>query len=244
MKYIALFLVLILLLIGCTPILNVEYKQEFEMATVQINATTETYVSGRYPTTPYGSSTIVSLGADQPANGYYFRALLRFDLSSIPAGATINSAKLYMHQYDGMANNLTFDAYRVTGAWSDSATWNTQPSYESTPTVTGLVCNTSSGGWRYWSITSLVKELIAQSDDSIMLRSQSESTSSVITWKRFYSSEYSLSSKPYLIITYTVPLPKVNVGDAWKQMTLAKVNVNGTWKSVSSIKVNVGDEWK
>jgi hypothetical protein len=54
--------------------------------------------------------------------------LLKFDLSGIPGGATIDSATLYL--YGVVAGNGTFDIYRIlpaNGTWTEAeAMWNYQ----------------------------------------------------------------------------------------------------------------------
>lgn len=52
------------------------------------------------------------------------RGLLRFDLSAIPANATITSATLYLYELDDRAG-VVAQLYRVTTPWTEStATWN------------------------------------------------------------------------------------------------------------------------
>jgi hypothetical protein len=37
---------------------------------------------------------------------------------------------------------------------------------------------------------------------------------------------------------------KINIGDAWKDVSAIKINIGDTWKTVSSMKINIGDAWK
>ncbi|MEV0640268.1 DNRLRE domain-containing protein [Streptomyces sp. NPDC050619] len=56
------------------------------------------------------------------------RSLIKFPLSEIPSGTTIDSARLEMYfdqSHTTNANDVTIGAYRATGAWSESAaTWS------------------------------------------------------------------------------------------------------------------------
>ncbi|MFI6932946.1 DNRLRE domain-containing protein [Streptomyces sp. NPDC050287] len=56
------------------------------------------------------------------------RSLIKFPLSEIPAGTTIDSARLEMYfdqAHTTNANDVTIGAYRATGAWTEStATWS------------------------------------------------------------------------------------------------------------------------
>ncbi|MFE9442533.1 DNRLRE domain-containing protein [Streptomyces sp. NPDC006602] len=61
------------------------------------------------------------------------RSLIKFPLSEIPSGTTIDSARLEMYfdqAHTTNANDVTIGAYRATGAWDEtSATWNSTSSY-------------------------------------------------------------------------------------------------------------------
>ncbi len=37
---------------------------------------------------------------------------------------------------------------------------------------------------------------------------------------------------------------KINIGDAWKEVSAMKVNIGDAWKDVASAKINIGDTWK
>jgi len=37
---------------------------------------------------------------------------------------------------------------------------------------------------------------------------------------------------------------KINIGDAWKEISAMKINIGDTWKAVSAAKINIGDTWK
>ncbi|MFT6745970.1 MAG: hypothetical protein ACJAZ2_000308 [Glaciecola sp.] len=87
--------------------------------------------------TNYGDHTeFVALEGTSGGTPATLRSLLQFDLSGIPSGAIIDSAKLSLyslnspgngkHRLDGGSNEATIS--RVTSAWSeDSVTWDNQP---------------------------------------------------------------------------------------------------------------------
>jgi hypothetical protein len=62
------------------------------------------------------------------------RILIEFtDLSALPSGATINSAKLGLYRYDWKDGlPVILDAYQITSSWAESVIFSTQPSYNST----------------------------------------------------------------------------------------------------------------
>lgn len=98
----------------------------------------DTLLESASPTFNYGVITLAQAGEISTGASSY-RELIQFDLSSIPATATVNSATLTLRLIlDGSArasNNRTLRAYRVKQAWTegtgngsatgDGATWNT-----------------------------------------------------------------------------------------------------------------------
>jgi len=99
-------------------------------------------------------------------------ALIKFDLSSIPVGATINSASLDLYFEDSSSSGSTnVHVYRLTQDWIPStATWeiyDTGLSWTSLggdfdPLVQDSVSVTSGVfGYKNWNVTSLVSEWVA-----------------------------------------------------------------------------------
>jgi hypothetical protein len=37
---------------------------------------------------------------------------------------------------------------------------------------------------------------------------------------------------------------KINIGDAWKDVSEIKINIGDSWKAVTQVKQNIGDDWK
>ena len=100
------------------------------------------------------------------------RSLIEFDLTSIPKGATINSAKLSLysfdspgngkHRLDGGSNESTLS--RVTSAWNeDSVTWNNQPSVTTTSQVTLTGSDNLIQDYLDVDVTSMVADMTTDS---------------------------------------------------------------------------------
>lgn len=85
----------------------------------------DTYIISDNPTTNYGTNTSMNIGFDTGGGGAG-RALIKFDLSSIPATATITSAILTLTPVtDNSSNARTLSVYRCLRAWTEAgATWN------------------------------------------------------------------------------------------------------------------------
>jgi hypothetical protein len=78
------------------------------------------------------------------------RPILKFDLSSIPAGSPVVSATMGLYLTQGSGSSVLTDVHRVTASWAhDSTTWNerqtgvswTTPGgdYDPTPSATTSV---------------------------------------------------------------------------------------------------------
>jgi hypothetical protein len=112
---------------GNTPYqISLATKESYSQTstTVDIPITVDTKINSGDPTTNYETATSIPIG-------YYYtvlnsRALLKPDLSSIPANAILTSSSLYMYCHDADSNtNPTIGVYRLTKAFTESgATWN------------------------------------------------------------------------------------------------------------------------
>ncbi len=135
-----------------------------------LSAAIDTYIDSGAVGDNYGSST--SLVVDQSGGNIgNQRALLQFDFSSIPVGATITGATLRMESTN---NTGAFDIniYELTETWvegagngtADVANWSDRNSSNAwgsaggsyDPTVIATV-NTDSTGQHAWDLTSLVQ---------------------------------------------------------------------------------------
>ncbi len=138
-------------------------------SSVVLAALADTYLDANRPTDNFGAST--SLIVDRAGGGLGDgRALLAFDLSSLPGGATIVSATLKLHATD---NPGAFDLniYALNESWIEGssngtegdANWTKRDSFNTWTTYGGEVdpaivatLNTNSVGQHAWDITSLV----------------------------------------------------------------------------------------
>ncbi|WP_141012942.1 DNRLRE domain-containing protein [Nocardioides sambongensis] len=139
------------------------------------------------------------------------RALLKFDVSNLPATATIYSASLDLYvdstQTTGSGNH-DFTARRVSEAWIDSAvTWNKRTAAQ-TWTTPGGVWNSSSpvvnmnggtSGYRSFEVDGIVKSWVNNGIDNhgILIR-QNEASDRVI----WFRSVDNATNQPRLKVTY------------------------------------------
>ncbi|MEK6851107.1 MAG: DNRLRE domain-containing protein, partial [Candidatus Thermoplasmatota archaeon] len=88
---------------------------------------TDAFVLDVTPTWNFGDNATLWAGRDA-ANGSLARSLLRFDLSAIPAGATILNATLELYQSAGTAGAV--EVRRASAPWTEGSgarSWTTVP---------------------------------------------------------------------------------------------------------------------
>ena len=174
-------------------------------------AAKDTYIVSGAATLNYGGST--SLVLDRSGGGLgNGRILLQFDLSDIPAGASITSASLVMQSTQN-GSPLELNVYQVSQAWDEgtgngtpgSSNWNTrQPGVNWTsgggaylsPIVATL--NTGAVGQHTWNITTLVSDWYEGNavNNGLMLASPSTGTTTVT----YDSTEGAIA--PRLVVTF------------------------------------------
>jgi len=140
------------------------------------------------------------------------RALLKFSLSSIPAGSKIISAKLSLYGYpvkfksfaipQGNAGDDVVILRRVVDDWDENkVTWNNQPKISAEDEI-ALPVSTST--WNFdiidADVTQLIEKMRATNNYGFSIRLRTEETYRSIG---FLSSEYpDVTKRPKLVITY------------------------------------------
>ncbi|MDA8212789.1 MAG: DNRLRE domain-containing protein [Clostridia bacterium] len=186
----------------------------------QPDATTgiDTNMRSYFPTQTGGSDTTLGVGLYQDANqSNRIRSLFKFDLSSIPQGASILDATLNLWMAS-VTNNTSIgvEVHKVTRAWTESgANWNTSDGttawttpggdFNATPetTVTGIGPLLDLSFNITFDITTMVANWVQtpSSNLGMLLKSNSETTNTV---KKFTSSDdvNNPNNRPMLAVTY------------------------------------------
>lgn len=159
-----------------------------------------------YPGNNFGTTNDMWAGYDDGLNpnGRIVRSLIRFDVSSLPPSAVIQSAKLrvYYIGYRDYANRVnTITAYRITGNWTElGVTWNNKPSPDASYGSVDIPANTN-WGWRELDVRALVQGWVNDSiaNQGVMLRGP-EASGADSSYRKFSTREGPYS--PQLMITY------------------------------------------
>ena len=186
----------------------------------------DTYMDRHHGSTwNYGVSPQLKIGV----KGKQIRGVFEYDLSIIPAGATIDSAvfELYMydHEQEHMVNNfIDVEIHKITRSWNEGIKDGT--SCESGATWTAYDCvnswNTSGGDfdsniesmttinysginqWHQWDIKDLIQDWVdnPSTNYGMLLKAANEITEAFMG--HFYSEEYSdVDLRPKLTVVYT-----------------------------------------
>ncbi len=138
------------------------------------------------------------------------RSLIEFDLSSIPVGANITSAKLNLYGLGPVGslsghtgtNNSAY-LQRVTQSWTENAvTWNNQPSATTQNQV--VLANSTSATQDYLNIDvlNLVSDMVANANNGFLIKEVNEVPTNVLI---FCSSDHTNTAKhPKLEICYSL----------------------------------------
>ncbi len=151
-------------------------------------------------TNPYAGNQYLAQGQ---VTACYHKTFIEWDLSSIPAGATIDSAefRIYCIQMSGGGSGQMV-YYRVIEDWSETTVcYNNMPDYTEDG---GIILPTwpSTSSWHSVDVTDFVIGWFSETTDNYGLHCGSQNTSS--TKDAIYaSSRVSATFRPRLVVTYT-----------------------------------------
>jgi hypothetical protein len=145
------------------------------------------------------------------SNNIYIRGAFKFDLSGIPANATIISAKLNLYSNPTPINgdlanansgtNNSMFIRRITASWSGTtATWQSQPGTTTTDQLVIPHTNLSTLDLVDMDVTTLVNTMRTSGNYGFMMMLQNEAVYNI---RQFCSSNHSNAAKrPKLVIIY------------------------------------------
>jgi len=206
--------------------------------------TADNYLRQDAATTNYGGATNIDVESRDGARNR--RSILKFDMSTIPTGATVISATLSLYYYDrgpSAPTGRTYWAYRITQtAWTeDRSTWNTYDGTNSWASLGGDYTTTNgasttvpgSYGWMSWTVTAQVQYAMnSVSKVAHFLIRDATEDSATRYQASFYSKEFGTpASRPKLDVTYAVI-------DRIVFTTAVQVLTAGTSSAIMTIQTN------
>jgi hypothetical protein len=136
------------------------------------------------------------------------RGLIQFDLSAIPASATISSAILEIYEANNPGVTRTDGLHRILAPWLQSAVkWNNQPASMVSPTDTAAVGTVR--GFKSFTVTNDVQQAVnvCTADHGWMVKDQAETTGNIEV--NYIAREENhipdLPNRPRLTVTFTAP---------------------------------------
>ncbi len=173
----------------------------------------DSYVNQNAANTNYGTATTMEVrstsGGTPDRNR---RSFVQFDVSSIPAGATIQSATVRLYMETAPSGSRSYDINRVTASWIESGaggiTWNNQPAVAGSPTDT-IATGTAAGVWLEWDVTCDVQGYVSGTHSNYGWRVKDQTESSATDYRSvFRTREYTGTTyDPQLVVIYVVPTP-------------------------------------
>lgn len=148
----------------------------------------------------YGTATTMTV---QSRTAQCKRALVRFDVPSIPADSTINSATLELYA-TAASGGSTLNVHRITSDWTETGvTYSNQPSFAEAADASIMSGGTT--GWKIWDVASVVQDWVdgASPNHGLMVKFNVETGLTAIN-STFASREYATEAyRPVLRINYT-----------------------------------------
>ena len=178
-----------------------------EVGTCTAAAAADTYVdqSALQAGSSFGTEQTLSVRSQTLANR---RAFVRFDFSScgIPGAANVTGAELRLMLTTAPGSSSTHLLHRVTGAWTEASTWNTQPDVAASATASADT-GTTAGATMTWTSPTLVADVQEWVDgtttsDGWRISDSAESAFVAATAAYGAREHATATSRPVLFVTY------------------------------------------
>jgi len=192
------------------------------MPSLTLNPTIDTYIGNQAPTTNFNG--IANWVGERNDSSSIRRTLIKFDLSSIPAGSTIDSVtfRLHIDNDDRSDNARTARIYRLKRGWVEGeATWDAYSTgnswqtaggtgandYDSTEIGTASYTSNEGLGYKNYAVTaSKIEEMITGgsfTNNGWLVKMDTESNDAYAHSNR---EGVNTANQPELIIDYTEPV--------------------------------------
>lgn len=168
---------------------------------IWLNGTTiaDSYVQSFNPNTPDGANTVMYLGSNM-VGPFSYRTFVRFNLSSIPVGSTIQDANFSFYVTGTVGAPVIGYIWNTSTTWDEATiTWNNQPS--SVYNFTTIDIPSAIATRRYANVTTAVQSIVnSGTNNGWVIISSTDGQAST-----FYMSAYTKeagSDTPWLNVSY------------------------------------------
>ena len=194
------------------PLVMADNRCSARAAKLVLHPEADAHVAEGYPDSNYGSTTSLYVQNDLGSPYKNERAYLRFDLSRIPPGTSIASARYFNYCWrviGAVGQNVEVRAVENDNWGEMTITWNNQPGYGEVLDTTAIY---GAGAWYSWDVTSFVAREFAGDENkkaSIVMKAEREGVvgAGAFTYA-FESKEWGVvAQRPYLEILDARPLP-------------------------------------
>lgn len=169
-------------------------------------AVADARIRSGYPNTNYGSEHTLQLAYSEIDVPLEDVILVRFDLSTLPPAAQIDSASLELYLIGSQGHTPhQIGAYRLTSPWSESTvTWNTYITADTTGVFTSV--NDVTGVYKAWNVTSIARlwQSAPAQNYGVYLR---RLTTDQAFYQRVFESREHNERIPRLVVNYRMPTP-------------------------------------
>lgn len=203
----------------------------------------DAYIRDLSPYTNYGSHTDYS--AHSWTNGgipVTCRSLLEFDLSSIPSGSIITTAKLSLyHSYNSSNSGHSSQSgsneavlQRITQNWDEqTVTWNNQPSTTNINEVTLGQSTSNNQDYLDIDVTGLVQDMIYDTSNTGGFLLKLKTESHYRSMKFASSDNIDSNLHPMLVVSYTLTTGLNNVDKEKANFQIAPNPANGQFVQIN-----------
>ena len=155
----------------------------------------------------YGSDDTLKIGTS--ALLLHYQSIFRFDVSVLPAGATVSAATLRLYNIAGFGKSMDVGAYRITVTWDEgTVTWDSFGGGYDAATQLGVASvNPKTAGWNEWVLPpALIHKWIdgvPGTNQGLLLRYEGNDKNYQY---KLTTREYAVPTlQPQLVIEYTTP---------------------------------------
>ena len=205
------------------------------------SAVCDTYVSSANGS---AHAAEVSLDAGLFPGNDLRRTLLGFDLSTIPQGAAISSARLQLYLWRNTSTSaFAMSCGPLLGSWTPAATWSSTFGNHSLTLSPGVTTLVPAGAGRFvtWDVGLVVQKWF---DGSLRNTGFAVTATNDLTASQhsFFSSEISspASMRPQLVAEYTPPsVSAAPLSPVYRPGSIVRVRVHATSRRVSNLQARV-----